>query len=184
MWKNLPRLSAFVRPSEISFSSREVCSFFIVLFFSKDVPIIYFILTCNLSQHHAFPHPKIYSLPLGVRPSSAQAIAAFLSSTVKNGTYTPPKKKKLILINNSGWWYRAKVNAYFKEKFNETNSYSFLKGLNSTKTPKQKHLDYLNDISRTKYVICPPGMNSIPLTLINLCCTSRDVNSITCRHWI
>lgn len=110
------------------------------------------------SQHHAFPHRKIYSLPLGVRPGSAQLIAQFLREQITKGFYVSPEKKKLLLINNSGWWYRAKVNAYFKEKFNEANSYSFLKGNNSTKTPKQKNMEYLNEISNTKYVICPPGI--------------------------
>jgi hypothetical protein len=39
------------------------------------------------------------------------------------------QRKKLLIINNSGWWYRAKVNQYFQQYFNESNSYSFLKGM-------------------------------------------------------
>ena len=67
-------------------------------------------------------------------------------------------KKKLVIVNNSGWWYRARVNAYFQSVFNETNSYSFLKGFVTKKTPRQRNIEYLKEIANTKFVICPPGI--------------------------
>ena len=68
------------------------------------------------------------------------------------------KRKQLVTINNSGWWYRAKVNAYFKERFHEENKYSFLKGEKSSKTPRERNIEYLSHISYSKFVICPPGI--------------------------
>ena len=113
------------------------------------------------SQHHAFSHRKLYSLPLGARPGSAQIIHRVLQDFNKSlhaldGTQN--KKTRVVLINNSGWWYRARVNAYFKEFFGEKNTYSFKKGAISTKTPKQRNIEYLIEILKSKFVICPPGI--------------------------
>ena len=113
------------------------------------------------SQHHAFSHPKLFSLPLGVRPGSAKIIYHVLQ--VINATLNPTdslrnKKRRAVLINNSGWWYRARVNAYYREVFGEENSYSFKKGVFTRKTPKQRNTEYLIEISRSKFVICPPGI--------------------------
>lgn len=112
------------------------------------------------SQHHGFAHAKLFSLPLGVRPGSAVLILSVILShnTTESQAAAMEKKGKLVIVNNSGWWYRARVNDYFKTAFNESNSYSFKKGQTSTKTPKERNIEYITEISQSKFVICPPGI--------------------------
>ena len=46
------------------------------------------------SQHHAFSHPKLYSLPLGVRPGPAALIMSIL--TKLNETLVYPDGKNIL----------------------------------------------------------------------------------------
>ena len=72
--------------------------------------------------------------------------------------YDRGEPRKLVIINNSGWWYRARVNEYFERVFNESNGYSFRKDQVSSKTPKERNIEYITELSRAKFVICPPGI--------------------------
>ena len=138
------------------------------------------ILLMLTSQHNAFYHPKVISLPLGMKPGTATNVVAVMhhihnerrrekgkidsnsnsnfkydSNTVKN------HKKKLLVINNSGWNYRQDVNAYFMKVFNETNTYRLGKyALPIELRPPGYHAEkeFLQELVMAKFIICPAGL--------------------------
>jgi len=104
------------------------------------------------NQHQAkiAVHPKILSLPLGMKNNPTR----IYNDGMKKYRHT--KKKKLLIINNSGWKHREGVNALVAAKFKDLglkgNAYSVGKG--SVKPEKE----YYEQLAEAKFVLCPSGM--------------------------
>lgn len=95
----------------------------------------------NQHQARAAVHPKLLSLPLGIK-GPGQLYAAMRR-------YAGTSKTKLLVINNSGWKHREAINQQVASKFPD------LRG-NSYKDPGSA--PYYEQIARAKFVLCPSGM--------------------------
>ena len=121
------------------------------------------VLMFVVTQHQAFPHPKILSVPLGIRPSSAGTLTEalhYMAVLLREKRGSAPVRKRLVL-NNSGWNYRQDVNEYINSTFGEDNTYR----LGRNAVPKGKHLpgyhaerQYALELAGGKFVVCPPGL--------------------------
>jgi hypothetical protein len=93
------------------------------------------------TQHQAFDHPKVHSIPLGIKDPSQ-----LLEDLRRNSTVN---KTQLLMVNsNLNNVFRYHVNDVL-EKFNGTvqNTYGY------------KHIRlFYDEIRRSKFVLCPGGM--------------------------
>mmetsp|Transcript_16062 Transcript_16062/g.24090 ORF Transcript_16062/g.24090 Transcript_16062/m.24090 type:complete len:446 (-) Transcript_16062:91-1428(-) len=70
-----------------------------------NLPNVKLIIT---TQHViGIAHPKIISIPLGIRPGNKQSITNMIMFATSNH---PIPRKRLLLINNSGWRFRSIIN--------------------------------------------------------------------------
>jgi rhodanese-related sulfurtransferase len=73
-----------------------------------------------VNQHQApgAAHPKLLSLPLGVKngPKNSNP-GAIYQAMLRHANAT---KRKLLVINNSGWRHRAAINALVAANFDNT----------------------------------------------------------------
>ena len=71
------------------------------------------VLLVLVSQHQAWEHPKLLSVPLGT--PSDQKMTAW--QTLKKLKKHYPKKKRLLLINNSCWRHRRALTKLAEDRF-------------------------------------------------------------------
>lgn len=90
-------------------------------------------------QHTAIQHPRILSLPIGVKHSQS------LLDHLRNAD---DLKTQELLLNNSGWRHRQQINAGVIANFDGRlyNTYG------ATQT------EYYRSILRSRFVLCPSGL--------------------------
>ena len=113
------------------------------------------------NQHQAFGavHPKVLSLPLGMKNNPGKIYNEGMRRHVST------TKKKLLIINNSGWKHREGVNAIVGAKFRHLgvagNQYNVAPPKNSgikASSAAEKEKSYYEQIAEAKFVLCPSGM--------------------------
>jgi len=117
-------------------------SYFAVRSFLDSDKIIALFVNAHVDERFGV-HPKILSIPLGIRNSKIYAAMRKL----------PPVKEKtrLLVINNSGWRWRSQINRAVISAFNYTirNEYNL-------RTPQAT---WQSTIRSSKFVLCPSGFS-------------------------
>lgn len=97
------------------------------------------------TQHQWMDHPKVHSLPLGIKYTMKDKILKLLQEP-------PVTKSKLLMINDNGWKHRKQVTAavmenFAKENLTLTNTYNF-----------RKSSSYLEELRLSKFILAPSGL--------------------------
>lgn len=97
------------------------------------------------TQHHFVDHPKVHSLPIGIKYTMKAQILKLLREPREN-------KTNLLMINDNGWKHRKQMTALVMENFAKhnitlTNTYN-----------KRKSSGYLKDLRRSKFILAPSGL--------------------------
>jgi hypothetical protein len=97
------------------------------------------------TQHHFVDHPKVHSLPLGIKHTMKAQVLKLLREPRAN-------KTKLLMINDNGWKHRKQVTASVVENFARHN----MTLINTYNNRKSSH--YLKELRRSKYILSPSGL--------------------------
>jgi hypothetical protein len=101
------------------------------------------------NQQQTFQHNKVLSLPIGVTGPVASQICILLSE-IK----TAMERPVFIAISNFNGYYSSKVIAHYSRFFHITASLDYDK---HNQVEGANVMDYLEKLSMSKFVLCPPG---------------------------
>ncbi len=97
------------------------------------------------TQHHFLDHPKVHSLPLGIKYTMKAQILKLL-----RGPRVP--KTKLLMINDNSWKHRKQVTTTVMDNFARYN-------LTLTNTyDNKKSSNYLKELQRSRFILAPSGL--------------------------
>lgn len=99
------------------------------------------------TQHHFLDHPKVHSLPLGIKHTMKVPVLRALREPRVN-------KTKLLMINDNGWKHRKTITKIVLENFAANGTDMALKNTYSNK--KSKH--YLAELKQSKFIMAPSGL--------------------------
>lgn len=97
------------------------------------------------TQHHFLDHPKVHSLPIGIKHTMKYPILRILREPIVN-------KTQLLMINDNGWKHRKNVT-----KAVVANFAAFNMSLRNTYSNKKSH-KYLEELRRSKFILAPSGL--------------------------
>eukprot|EP00934_Nitzschia_sp_Nitz4_P007059 Nitzschia sp. Nitz4//scaffold120_size68122//15173//16414//NITZ4_006038-RA/size68122-snap-gene-0.84-mRNA-1//1//CDS//3329534260//7049//frame0 len=97
------------------------------------------------TQHHFIDHPKVHSLPLGIKHTMKFPVLKLLREP-----YIP--KSKWLMINDNGWKHRKNVTSAVLENFASANV--TLRNTYSNKRSQQ----YLEELRRSRFILAPSGL--------------------------
>jgi hypothetical protein len=95
------------------------------------------------TQHQSYSHPKIISIPLGIRIQIKFPMLAKIKKA------KPQPRTQLLMINDNGWRHRSEIAA--------TVNASFGFALKNTYT-KSNSTVYLEELQRSKFILAPSGL--------------------------
>ena len=96
-------------------------------------------------QHQFVEHPKVHSLPLGIKQTMKVQVLKLLQEPRVS-------KTKWLMINDNGWKHRKQVTDTVIEnfaKFNMTLSNAY---------DNKKSSNYLKELRRSKFILAPSGL--------------------------
>jgi len=107
-----------------------------------DSPFVKLVIT---TQHQQMTHPKILSIPLGIRLGDIPLEEIFERVRERQN------RTRLLLINNSGWNFRSDINNQVIKNFQGSiqNEYSH-KGDGVRR--------YIQQVKQSKFILTPPGL--------------------------
>jgi hypothetical protein len=94
------------------------------------------------TQHQSYSHPKIISIPLGIRFQMKWPTLAKIQRD------HPQPRTQLLMINDNGWRHRAQIAARINSTFGCALKNTYTKS-NST--------IYLEELQRSKFILAPSG---------------------------
>lgn len=97
------------------------------------------------TQHHIFDHPKVHSLPLGVKFTMKYEV-------LKRIQQPRVRKTKLLMINDNGWKHRKNITATIIRTFLEQNQ-TIANTYNNRKSSQ-----YLNELQQSMFILAPSGL--------------------------
>jgi len=107
-----------------------------------DSPFVKLVIT---TQHQQLTHPKVISIPLGIRLANIPLEEIFERVRERQN------RTRLLLINNSGWQFRSDINNEVIKNFEGSiqNEYS---------TEGDGVRRYIQQVKQSKFVLTPPGL--------------------------
>lgn len=97
------------------------------------------------TQHHFLDHPKVHSLPLGIKHTMRSSVLKMLQQPFV-------EKSKLLMINDNGWKHRKNVTKAVIQNFARYNL--TLQNTYSNRNAQQ----YLVELRQSKFILAPSGL--------------------------
>ena len=97
------------------------------------------------TQHHFLDHPKVHSLPIGIKYTMKSQILKLIQEPAI-------PKTNLLMINDNGWKHRREVTETIQSTFTQFGY--VVKNTYNKKNPRS----YLQELQNSKFVLAPSGL--------------------------
>lgn len=105
------------------------------------------LVVANQHIHPSAVHPKVLSIPIGVKSGFEQSVWKAMHSCAQ------VSKKRLLLINNSGKVFRKEINTIVIDAFKHHGS-----SLENLYGMHNQEVSFYEQFAESKFVLCPPGI--------------------------
>ena len=111
------------------------------------------------TQHHFLDHPKVHSLPLGIKSVNNRKFLKFLHKP----KHTSSKKTEWLMINDSGWKHRKDITDTVANNFAtatgiKTSTGDLIPSLLENTYQRGKYGWYLKQLRLHRFILSPSGM--------------------------